>query len=195
MDRVISNGSEAFSKHYPLVATIVTAHADSKDNATAIGWHMPISNNPPLYGIAVAAKRFTYQLILASREFAVNFMPAEEAELVAAVGGSKGKEMDKFQAFKIKKNDSVKTAAPILKAAYAAYECRLVDDRLYGDHRLLIGEVVAVHWLGEAFMEEGTLNLEKASPVLYMGQDQYLSLSEYTIRTLDREFCAECLKA
>ena len=43
----------------------------------------------------------------------------------------------------------LKTAVPILGAAYAAYECKLVDDREYGDHRWLVGEVVAVHLLEE----------------------------------------------
>ena len=195
MDKVTSEGVGAFYHHCPGIAAVVTAHAGGRDNAMAAAWHMPISSKPPLYGVAVSPKRFTYQLILDSKEFGINFLPAEEAELVASVGGSKGKEMDKFQAFKIKKDNPVKTAVPILKSAYAAYECQLVDDRLYGDHRLLVGEVVAVHYLEEAFIEDETLDLARVSPVLYLGNEHYLDISEYAVRTLDREFCASCLKA
>ena len=195
MDKVISESIGAFSQHYPRVAIIVTAHAGGRDNAMAVAWHMPISKNPPLYGIVVSPKRFTYELILASKEFGINFLPAEQAELVAATGGSKGSEIDKFKAFNIAKDSSVKTAAPILKAAYAAYECRLVDDRLYGDHRLLVGEIVAVHYLEGAFMADETLNLEKVKPVLYLGSEHYLGISECAIRTLDREFCANRLRS
>jgi flavin reductase (DIM6/NTAB) family NADH-FMN oxidoreductase RutF len=122
-------------------------------------------------------------------------MPDTKAELVAAVGGSKGSEVDKFRAFCIAKDNPANTAAPILKDAYAAFECKLVDDRLYGDHRLLVGEIVAVHYLKEAFMEDGTLNLEKVSPVLYLGNEQYLNVADCRIRTVNREFCVEYLQS
>ena len=81
----------------------------------------------------------------------------------------------------------IKTAAPILKTAYAAYECRLVDDREYGDHRLLVGEIAAVHLLEEAFAPEEVIDLDKVSPVLYLGHELYVTTSKDTVRCLDRE--------
>jgi len=186
MDKVITEDIGAFSQHYPRVATIVTAQAGGRDNAMAVAWHTCISFKPPLYGISIAAKRFTYQLIADSKEFGVNFLPFAEAELVASVGGSGGYEVDKFHRFNIARDKPVKTAVPILKAAYAAYECKLVDDKLYGDHRWLVGEIVAVHLLREAFTPEETLDLEKVSPLLYLGHELYLTASKDT-RYLDRE--------
>jgi flavin reductase (DIM6/NTAB) family NADH-FMN oxidoreductase RutF len=187
MAKVVSEDIGAYYHHYPRVAAIVTAHSPGKENAMAVGWHTPISFAPPLYGIALSTKRFTYKLIAESKEFGVNFLPFEEAELVAAVGGSKGEEVDKFSRFNIAREKPVKTQVPILKAAYAAYECRLVDDRLYGDHRLLVGEIVAVHLLKEAFSPEETLNLAKVSPALYLGSERYLTASSEAIKYLDRE--------
>ena len=187
MTKMISEGIGTFSQHYPRVATIVTAQAKGKANAMAVAWHLVISVNPPLYGVSIAPKRFTYELIADSKEFGVNFLPFEMAELVASVGGSSGREIDKFQKFNIIKDKSVKTAVPILKDAYAAYECKLVDDKLYGDHRLLVGEIVAVHWLEEAFTQEGTLDLDRVSPILYLGRDVYLTAARDTVRHLDRE--------
>ena len=195
MDKVISDSIGAFYHHYPRVAAVVTAHAGDRDNAMTAAWHTPVSFKPPLYGVAVLPTRFTYELIAESRQFGINFLPDTKADLVAAIGGSKGSEIDKFQIFKIVRDNPEKIAVPILKDAYAAYECQLVDDRPYGDHRLLVGEVTAVHYLGEAFMEDGTLDLEKVNPVLYMGSEHYVGLKGCTVRTLNREFCAECLKA
>ena len=195
MEKVISESIGAFYQHYPRVAVIVTAHAGGRDNAMAVAWHTSISKNPPLYCIAVSPGHSTYKLIAQSKEFGVNFMPDTKAELVAAVGGSKGSEVDKFRAFCIAKDNPANTAVPILKDAYAAFECKLVDDRLYGDHRLLIGEIVVVHYLKEAFMEDGTLNLEKVSPVLYLGNEQYLNVADCRIRTVNREFCVEYLQS
>ena len=187
MAKVISQDIGAFYHHYPKVAVIVTAHAQGKDNAMAVAWHTSISSTPPLYGVVISPKRFTYQLIAGSKEFGVNFLPFDAAELVAAVGGSKGQEVDKFQRFNIARDKSLKTAVPILEAAYAAYECQLVDDRSYGDHRLLVGEIVAVHWRKDVFASGEILDLDKIYPILYMGKEIYATTSKDTARTLDRK--------
>ncbi len=187
MTKVISEEIGAFYQHYPRLAVIVTAQAKGKGNAMAVAWHTPISFSPPLYGVSISTKRFTYQLIVDSREFGVNFLPFAQAELVASVGGSSGGEVDKFQRFNITTDKSIKTAAPILKDAYAAFECKLIDDRGYGDHRLLVGEVVAVHLLKEAFTLGETLDLDKVSPTLYLGHDLYLTSAKDTVTCLERE--------
>ena len=186
MAKVISEGIGTFSQHYPGVAVIVTAQAKGEANAMAVAWHLVISANPPLYGVSIAPKRFTYELIADSKEFGVNFLPFEVAELIASVGGSSGREIDKFQKFNIALDKPVKTAVPILKDAYATYECKLVDDKLHGDHRLLVGEIVAVHWLEGAFTPAGTLDLDKINPALYLGQDIYLTAGKDKVRRLDR---------
>jgi len=187
MAKVISQDVGAFYQHYPKAAIIVTAHAKEKDNAMAVAWHTSISSNPPLYGVAISSKRFTYELIIDSKEFGVNFLSLEAAELVAAVGGSKGKEVDKFHQFNIATDKSIKTEVPILNTAYAAYECKLVDDRSYGDHQLLVGEIVAVHWLKDAFAPGEILDLDKVNPILYMGKEIYTTTSKDMARALDRK--------
>ena len=192
MAKVISEGVGAFYQHLSRVATIVTAQAKGKENAMVVAWHTSISFNPPLYGVSISPKRFTYQLIVESKQFGVNFLPFEAAELVASVGGSKGSEIDKFHQFNIAKDKPVKTEVPILKAAYTAYECQLVDDRGYGDHRLLVGEIVAVHWQQEVFTPEEVLDLDKVSPTLYLGHELYLTTSKDSLRSLDREVYGKC---
>jgi len=143
----ISEEVQRFGYHYPQIAAVVTARANGRANAMTAAWQTPVSSRPPLYGVAISPKRFTYSLILKSGEFAVNFLPWEKAELVAAVGGSKGEKIDKFKSFGIEEEEPIKTGAPILKCAYAAYECRLVSDQACGDHRFVVGEVLAVHYL------------------------------------------------
>ncbi len=187
MNKVISEGIGVFCQHYPKVVAIVTAQAQGKDNAMAAAWHTAISREPPIYGIAISPKRFTYQVIIDRKEFGISFLPFEATELVASVGSTSGQQIDKFHQFNIAKDKPVKTKVPILKAAYAAYECRLVDDREYGDHRFLVGEIVAVHWRREAFTPEGTLDLSKVSPILYLGRELYVTTSRDAARHLERE--------
>ena len=98
MEKTTSEGIGAFYHHYPRVAAVLTARFGEKDNAMTAAWHTPLSFNPPLYAVSVSPKRFTYRLIAESKEFAVNFMPASEVEMVASVGGSKGGEVASWKA-------------------------------------------------------------------------------------------------
>lgn len=186
MGKQIIEGAGRFSYQYPLSAVIVTSHAGGKDNAMAVAWHAPLSVKPPLYGIAITHSRTTYEFILEGKEFGINFLPIEKAELIAAVGGSKGKEMEKFEKFNIASKKAVKTSVALLQDAYAAYECTLVDYKTYGDHEWIVGEIVATHILEEAFTSKGLLDVARFSPALYLGGDIYLTTLKDTMKHLDR---------
>jgi len=186
MSKIVTEAIGKFGQHNPKVAVIVTASARGKDDAMTAAWHSSISLKPPLYGIAIAPKRFTYQLIKESREFGINFIPSEKASLAAAIGGTSGQQMDKFERFNIQKEKPSKTTAPVLKDAYAAYECKLVDSKPYGDHIWIVGEIVAVHFLEEAFTPAEVLDLNKIKPLLYLGSDFYASTDKNSVSFVKR---------
>jgi len=187
MAKSVTDGVGEFYQHYPRVAAILTVNAGGKKNAMAAAWHSPISFNPPLYGVSVAPKRFTYKLIVEAGEFGINFVPFESAEIIASVGGSGGSQMDKFKQFNISEDKPVKTNVPVLKDAYAAYECKLLDNRIYGDHAWMVGEIVAVHLSDDLFTPKGTLDLRKIHPALYLGAELYITINKESERLLDRE--------
>lgn len=182
----VSDGVGAYYQHYPRIAVAVSAYHDGKADVMTCTWHTPLSSKPPLFGVLLTPRRFTYQLIVGSKEFAVNFLTAESARLLAAVGGSKGAAVDKFSAYNIARDIPLKTNAPVLAEAYAAYECKLVEDRPYGDHQLLVGEVVAAHWREEAFTAEGVMDVKEAVPALYLGSDLYITRLKPTLEKIDR---------
>ena len=186
MSRIVSENAGEFSQHYPKIAAIVTASAKGKDNAMTCAWHSSICIKPPLYGVSLAAERFTYKLITESKEFGINFIPWEKAAIAGFLGGTSGQETDKFEKFNIEKENPLKTGAPILKDAYAAYECQLVDNRPYGDHVWVVGKIVAVHFLEEAFTKEQVLDLDKIKPLLYLGSDFYVTLNENSTHFIKR---------
>ena len=192
MGKVSMEGVGQFYHHYPRVATIVTVHAGGKDNAMAVAWHTSISFEPPLYGISISPKRFTYELILEAQEFGVNFISMDKAEVIASVGGISGRDVDKFQRFGIATEKPLKTSVPILKDAYVSLECKLIDDRNYGDHNMMVGEVVAVHTQEGAFTAEGVLDLNLFNPALFLGIDYYLSVDKNTLKFLDRKVHGRC---
>lgn len=187
MAKIVTQSIGEFYQHYPKVAAIITARSGVKTNAMAAAWHSAISFKPPLYGVSISPKRFTYQLIVESKEFGINFVPFEVAKMVAAVGGSKGEEVDKFQKFAIPQDKPLRTAVPILKDAYTTYECKLIDNKTYGDHVWVVGEVVAVHFLEEAFTPKQVIDLARVKPVLYLGGELYATPDKDSIRLLERE--------
>ncbi|MFQ6117047.1 MAG: flavin reductase family protein, partial [Candidatus Bipolaricaulia bacterium] len=139
MAKIKQESAGEFCHFYPTLATVVTVRAKDKRNAMAVAWGSPISFAPPLYGVSISPKRYTHGLILEAGEFAVNFLPIEARRLVAAVGRTSGREVDKFARFAIEVEEPFKTDSPILKAAYAAYECKLLEHRRFGDHDWFVG--------------------------------------------------------
>jgi len=173
--------------YYPMLATIVTAKSVERSNAMAVAWHAIVSTHPPSYGVSISPKRFTHSLILDSGRFAVNFMPMSEAELVAAVGGCSGRDIDKFKAFGIKTVKSVALDVPILKNAYAVLECEVVSTLRCGDHDWFVGRVEASHHCGALFDKRGLMKVASAKPAAYMGEDSYLVMGGGRLRHFDRK--------
>lgn len=187
MPKVRAEKVGRFLQHYPKPATVVTVKAKGRENALAVAWHCALSFEPPLYGVAISPKRFSYELIVEAKEFAINFLTIESARLIASVGRTSGRELDKFERFQIATEKPIKISAPILKDAYAAYECKLVEHHTYGDHEWFVGEIVAVHYQKEAFDEHEVINLEKIKPAFYMGNDLYAELRKIAVYHIGRE--------
>jgi len=187
MLKVVGEDIGSFYQHYPRVAAIVTVNCAGRKNAMAVAWHSPVSFKPPLYGIAISPKRYTCHMINESKQFGINFMPQGAAETIAAVGGSSGSFTDKFTEFNIGEDSAVKTDVPILQEAYAAYECKVVDNRIFGDHAWITGEIVAVHIAGSLFKENGIIDLKLLQPALYLGADTYCAADSNLIKVLNRD--------
>ncbi len=187
MTKVRIEGAGEFYQHYPRVPMILTSHSGGKDNAMAVAWHTPIRTTPPLYGVTLNLKRYSRELILESGKFGVNFLPWEKAQLIARVGGISGWEADKFEKFKIVKDESVNASVPILKDAYAAYECKVVDHKIYEPIEWFVGQIVATYFNEEAFTKEQLLDLGKVNLALYFGADVYGTISKESVQHIDRK--------
>lgn len=187
MPKLIVTQPKEFYQHYPRVAAAITSSAEGKDNVMAAAWHSPISREPLLYGVAISPKRYSYDLVLRSKEFGVNFLPFKKVQLITDVGNTKGNEINKFTEFHIARDMPVKTSVPILKDAYAVYECIVVGHSPYGDHEWIVGEIVAVHLEKTAFNEEGMLDMAQVKPILYLSQDRYLTINPKTLKVLERK--------
>ena len=186
MAKCALEGCGSFYHHYPSHAAVITAQFDGKKGVMAAAWHAPISRTPPLYGVSLAPKRCTYKLIEKAKAFAINFTSFDKVEQLVSVGSVSGAEVDKYKRFDIKIEKPINTSAPILKDAYAAYECLLVDCREYGDHIWIVGEVAVTHFDKAFFTGDETIDLNRVSPILYMGADRYTIPSGADVKIIKR---------
>jgi flavin reductase (DIM6/NTAB) family NADH-FMN oxidoreductase RutF len=159
---------------YPGMAALVTACWKEEQNVMAAGWHSYISYEPPIYGAAIAKERYTHYLIENSKEFAINFVPEAYAHYIQQTGMTSGKSINKFDKLHIEYEQGKTIKAPILKEAYVAYECKVMDKRTYGDHDWFVGEMTGFYKDEELFADNGLPDWSKLSIPLYLGRSQYL---------------------
>ena len=174
MTKVIMKGAGKFARHYPANVAIVTTRTETEQDAMAAAWHSNISFNPPLLGVSLSPKRHTYKLLVESKKFAMNYVPKERAEISAQMGGVSGRDVDKFEMFGVLLEEKSELDLPILRDAYAAYECKLHSQYTIGDHEWFVGEVLFSHYDEDAFNEDQMLLTDKVSPTMYLGFDKYL---------------------
>jgi len=177
-----------FYHYYPVVPTVVVVKEGEKLDALACAWHIALSFEPPLFGVAISPKRYSYKLIRESNEFTANFLTFDNVGIIAAVGRTSGKEVDKFSTYDIKTAPSVEIGTPVLKDAFAAYECKVVRQIKTGDHTLFVGEILAIHYQRKYFRKNNnTPDLKHFTPALYLGSDHYIGIKSFGETVVGKE--------
>lgn len=110
-----------------------------------LGWHMILGFEPSLVGCYIWEENHSFELIRKSKECVINLPTVEIAEKVVSVGNTSGREIDKFEAFKLTPQPATSVAAPLIKECYANFECLLVDTSLINRYSLFVFEVVKAH--------------------------------------------------
>ncbi|MBE0432239.1 flavin reductase family protein [candidate division WOR-3 bacterium] len=150
-------------------------------NLMPAAWHTPLSADPPLYGVSVSPKRYTYDLLARESGFTVNFLMHEEAGLIAKLGNTSGREIDKLERFGLAAERAGKVNGMILQACYGAFECEKFAVHECGDHFLVVGQILAIHVTREVLSEHEVIDLRKVRPALYFSKDRYLTIDPATL--------------
>jgi flavin reductase (DIM6/NTAB) family NADH-FMN oxidoreductase RutF len=149
-------GADAFSG-FPVVLCSV---GGEKDNIITLALCHVFSFKPPLVGIGVSPKRFSYGLLKDGRDFAVNVPTRRQLKAVEVCGSKSGRRVDKFEAAGLTREKASRIASPLIAECPVNLECVKVNEVETGDHVWFIGEVVA------ARREE---SYESSEALLYWG--------------------------
>ena len=141
--------------------TIITVGDGKRNGMTAsdVG-PVALGQSPPLVMVSISELHYTYDLIREYKEFAINTISANQAEVAEFFGSRSGKNIDKFKESSVETFAASKIKAPLLKESPICLECRVVAEyssryhpaKLIPDvdgstshNTMFIGEVVATH--------------------------------------------------
>jgi len=167
----------AHSLLHPYNSCLVTCKGkDEKINVMAVAWIIPVSVNPPLVAMSIRPERYSHDLIMQTKEFAVNIPTFKMVRKVLLCGRRSGRNLDKFKEASLSPQKARIVKAPIIKECIAHLECKLVKSMKMGDHTLMIGEVVAANASEEYFKE--IYDLAKFRPCLHLGKNFFTTCTE-----------------
>ena len=156
----------------PKLAVIATCcDLEGNPNAITLGWHMPLSSIPPLYGIAIAPARHSHDLIEKTGEFVINVMGKEHAAAAEICGSASGRVTEKLAFAGLRTIPSKEVSPPAIEGALGVLECRVIDSLVTGDHTLFVGEVLRAGVVVENLMRQRADFSTRT--LLYFSMDAY----------------------
>jgi flavin reductase (DIM6/NTAB) family NADH-FMN oxidoreductase RutF len=125
---------------FPVVAVTV------KDNIIAIGLVHFFSFTPPMIGIGLNPKRYSYELLENSSDFGVNIPTKDLVEQVNLCGTISGRNRNKFQEAGLTPMKAKIIKSALIEEFPVNLECDNVQKLNFGgSHDWFVGEVVAAH--------------------------------------------------
>jgi flavin reductase (DIM6/NTAB) family NADH-FMN oxidoreductase RutF len=119
----------------------ITSRQGDEVNAMVANWVMQASFEPRLIALALQKTSYSHNVIEAGQVFAVNIFNKTDAEAIKPFSKSRYKKPDKME--NVHYIEGPETGCPILEAAAAYLECRVVGKLdVDGDHDIVVGEVV-----------------------------------------------------
>lgn len=129
---------------FPNPALLVTCGKIERPNIITIAWSSTACMDPPMLTIAVTPSRYSYNLIVESKDFVVNIADAKDVEKVDYCGNVSGLDIDKFKACDFSIERSAKVNSPRIRECPINIECYLDRTVHLGTHDLFIGQVANV---------------------------------------------------
>ena len=121
-----------------------------KPNLMTISWTIALDFKQHI-AICTGPWNHSFDIIMKTKECVVGIPPSNIAETVVKIGDVSGKDVDKFEKFKMTQLKAEKVKAPLIEECVANLECKVVDFvKKYG---LIILEVVNV-WENQELKDE-----------------------------------------
>ena len=126
-------------------------------NVMTMSWHMMVEFEPPLVACIVSNANHSFAALRATKECVIAIPARKLAPQVVKVGNSSGRDIDKFEAYRLTAAPAEHVAAPLVAECFANLECKVRDTSLVNKHNLFILEVLKA-WIDPAQMNPKTIH-------------------------------------
>lgn len=124
---------------------LVSSAWKNEINIMTMGWHMIMEFQPSLIGCYIWSANHSFNMVRKSKECVINIPTVDLASTVVGIGNTSGREINKFEKYKLTPLTGDKVQAPLIQECYANLECKLVDSSLINKYSLFVLEVVKAH--------------------------------------------------
>jgi len=147
------------------IAWISTLSVNGTANLAPFSFFNVFGSKPPIVAITIGNRpsgepKDTAQNILDTEEFVINIVPQQLAEPMARSAYAHPSETDESTLLNLPTSPSVKIKPQRLTDAPAALECRLYEEKIIGENRMIIGTVLHAH-ASEGLFDPSTLKFDQ----------------------------------
>lgn len=145
------------------IAWVTTLNEDGQVNAAPFSYFQLMGENPPLAILGIGKRpdgsaKDTFRNIRRSREFVINMVTEENAEMMNQCATPFPAELSEVAALGLKTEPSSLVKPPRLAIAPAQLEAREVQTLLIGGNQVVMGEIVVAH-VRDEFIDAKTLRV------------------------------------
>jgi flavin reductase (DIM6/NTAB) family NADH-FMN oxidoreductase RutF len=108
----------------PLV--LVTTCDGTKNNIMAISWTM-VKDFDAQFFFLTGSWNYSYYALIKNKECVIAIPTVEMAKTAVKIGSCSGRDINKFEKFKITPLKAEKVKAPLIKECYVNIECKIID--------------------------------------------------------------------
>ena len=149
--------SEVYRLLEPGPVVLLTTARAGRANVMPMSWHLMMEFEPPLVGCVVSNRNYTFGILKATKECAINIPTVKLAAKVVGCGNTSGAKTDKFTTFGLTPAAARRVNAPLIDECYANLECKVVDTRMTAKYCLFIVEVIKA-WIDPSVKRPRTIH-------------------------------------
>jgi flavin reductase (DIM6/NTAB) family NADH-FMN oxidoreductase RutF len=149
--------SKVYGLLEPGPVVLVTTAQKGRANIMTLSWQTMMDFEPPLVGLVMSNRNFSFKLLKTTKQCAINIPTVELAAKVVGCGNTSGRTVDKFAAFDLTPLLAKHIDPPLIAECYANLECRVIDARLANQYNFFVLEVLKA-WVDPARKNPRTLH-------------------------------------
>ena len=136
------------------LALIVSKDQSQKINLCPIGYFTLIAWEPKTWVIGLYEKHYSTKIISETKEFVLCLPSVEQAKDLLYCGSISGRKVDKTKSISLKFTPSSTVKPPLVEDSIACFECKVVQQRVIGDHVAFFGQIVMAYESGKNWRQK-----------------------------------------